>query len=57
MQNDFDPSLHLFRYHSVNVAFFKADGSYKTQKVLIKNTANTVITYDASSGIKAILVN
>ena len=57
MQKDFDPSLQLFRYHSVNVAFFKADGSYKTQKVLIKNTANTVITYDASSGIKAILVN
>jgi len=41
----------------VNIAFFQADGSYTTQRVLINNVAKTTITYDASPGIKAILVN
>ena len=41
----------------VNVAFFTIDGSYTTKKVLIKNTKQTQVTYDASPGIVAILVN
>lgn len=41
----------------VNVAFFKADGSYTTQRILIKNQPQTPVTYDASVGVKAILVN
>ena len=41
----------------VNVAFFKNDGSYTTQKVLIRDQAQTTVLYDASVGVKAILVN
>lgn len=41
----------------VNIAFFKADGSYTTKKVLINASSITTITYDASVGVKAILVN
>ena len=41
----------------LNVAFFKADGTYTTQEVLINNSASTTVTYDGSVGVKAILVN
>lgn len=56
-QTAFSVDYSTLRYHMVNVAFFKADGSYTTQKVLINNTNQTTLTYDASAGIKAILIN
>ena len=40
-----------------DIAFFKVDGSYTTQKVLVNNTSTTTVTYDASAGVSAILVN
>lgn len=53
----FTPDYPILRYHMINVAFFYADGSYSTQKVLVLNTAKTTLTYDASKGVKAVLLN
>lgn len=36
-QSNYTNAYNKLRYHMVNVAFFKADGSYTTLKVLIKN--------------------
>jgi hypothetical protein len=41
----------------INVAFFRSDGSYTTQKVFINNVEKTTVTYNASDKIKAILLN
>jgi hypothetical protein len=56
-QAAFSTDYPLLRYHKVNIAFFKADGSYTTQTELIANEAITTITYDGSQGVKAVLVN
>lgn len=37
-QTNYTVEYQLLRFHMVNVAFFKEDGSYTTQKVLVKNT-------------------
>lgn len=56
-QTNFTEEYQMLRFHMVNVAFFTIDGSYTTQKVLIKDTEQTQVTYDASAGIVGILVN
>lgn len=56
-QSNYTSTYDMLRYHMVNVAFFKADGTYTTQKVLIQNKPQTQVFYDASAGITAILVN
>ena len=56
-QQNFTEQYSLYRYHSVNVAFFTEDGNYTTKQVLIKNQDLTQVRYDASKGIVAILVN
>ena len=49
--------LQSYRYHQVNIAFFKADGSFFNKQVLVNNTDKTEVPYDGSQQYKAILVN
>ena len=56
-QDNYTNDYKMLRFHSVNIAFFKNDGSYTTQQVLITDTPTMTVTYDASPGIVAILVN
>ena len=56
-QTYFSEDYPLLRYHKVNIAFFKADGSYITKTVVIQNAVSTEVDYDGSQGFKAILVN
>lgn len=48
------------RFHQINVAFFRSDGSYTPQLVTIvpnDQTNETVVPYDGSQGYVAILLN
>ena len=56
-QTYFSDKFQTLRYHMLRVAFFREDGSYTTQKVLVRNTPTTIVTYDASEGVKAVLMN
>lgn len=56
-QANYTNEYDMLRFHNVNIAFFKSDGSYTTKTVLIQNDSQTTVTYDASPGIVAILVN
>jgi aminopeptidase N len=56
-QTYFTEDYPTLRYHKINLAFFLEDGTYTIQEVFVKNTEQTEVTYDASAGVKAILVN
>ncbi len=56
-QTNFDPKYQMLRYHGVNIAFFKSDGSYTTRKYLLKNAVTNKVQYDGSGGVVAILIN
>jgi triacylglycerol esterase/lipase EstA (alpha/beta hydrolase family) len=45
------------RYHKTRVAFFKNDGTYDVQDILLKPTPTTTLTYKGSNNYQAILVN
>lgn len=48
----------MLRYHKLNIALFKEDGSYDLKKdILINPTSDFKVSYDGSVGYKAILVN
>jgi hypothetical protein len=52
-----DTAEGITRYHTVNVAFFRGDGSFTTQLVDVAPSIAASITYDGSQNIKAVLVN
>jgi aminopeptidase N len=41
----------------MKIAFFTATGEVVEQEILVKNQAQTKITYDGSRGYKAVLLN
>lgn len=56
-QSNYDDTYNQLRFHLINIAFVYQDGSYSTKKLLVGDTDKTTTTYDASKGVKAILLN
>lgn len=56
-QSSFNGS-NILRYHKIEVAFFKGDGSFDVlTKQLIKDSPATVLTYNLTAQYKAVLLN
>jgi aminopeptidase N len=56
-QAPFSSAYPLLRYHKINVAFIRANGTFVSKTFLVGNREETVGSYNGSSGIKAVLIN